>query len=66
MTEGRVRKEGQDGQEEVCDAKNPAYGYQDHCYRLVHLPEVYNDTHEEQEDGGVEESREEGDERVNI
>ena len=63
---GRVRHEGKDDQEGVCDAKHSTHDYEDDCHHFVHSQEVYNDTREEQEDRRVEECRKESDEGVNV
>ena len=64
--EGGIRHEGEDGQEEVCDAENSAHDLINDHNCLVHLPEAHNGTREEQEDGGVEEGWEESDEGPNV
>jgi len=41
--EGRVRHEGEDGQEEVRNAENPAHDYEDNCHPLVQSSEIHDD-----------------------
>ena len=47
-SEGRVRHEGEDDQEEVRDRKNTSHDYENYRHPLIQASEVYGDTGEEQ------------------
>ena len=64
--EGRIRHEGEDSQEEIRNAENPAHNYEDNGHPLIQSSEIHDDAREEQENRRVEECRKECDEGVNV
>ena len=60
--EGGSDYEGEKGGDEVYTREYPSHNKIHDRHPLVHFPEVYNGTGEEQKDGGVQEGRKESDE----